>query len=130
MTMLLSESGSRIAIYKGDSLDLRLEVQQELPDGSRAVYPLTGATLWFTVKSAIKSAEILIQKVSTDALQIDIDNPDAGQALIHLTPLDTANLACKTYYFDVRVVTASGQRYTIIPPSLFVVEDAVTVLSL
>lgn len=128
MSMLLAASGAALRIYRGDSLDLRLEVQQELPDGSRAVYPIGGATLWFTVKPAVKAPEILIQKVSTDPLQIEIDLPDAGQALIHLTPADTLPLACKTYYYDVRLVTAGGQRYTIIPPSALVVEDPVTVL--
>jgi hypothetical protein len=129
MTMLLSASGAQLDIYKGDSLDLRLEVQEEKEDGSRGVYPITGATLWFTVKAAIKSTEILIQKVSTDALQIDIDSPSAGRALIHLTPFDTNLLACRTYYYDVRIITASGQRYTIVPPSLFIVHDPLTVLA-
>jgi hypothetical protein len=111
-------------MYRGTSKTFILEITDE----EGAVVNLTGSTIYFTVKDSIDAVNPLIQKKSSDALQIDIYDPVGGKAKIYLDPADTQALALKPRIFDVWVVLTSGKRYVVIPPSDFVLKPSVTVI--
>jgi hypothetical protein len=114
-----------VGVYRGQSKTFELRVTDEVA----AVVDLTGATVWFTVKGDLLDRDPTILKVSSDPVQIKISEPKRGVALIYLQPDDTRNLEIQEYVFDVWVQLASGKRYPVIPPSVFVVEAGVTVIA-
>lgn len=122
---MLLESSTAIQIYKGQSKNLRLFV---LDKKTRQPVDLTGASIYLTVKSKVASADVILRKTSADILEINIDQPLAGQALIYFTPVDTLNLECRGYVFDVWVVLNTGARHLVVTPSEFIVKATVGVL--
>jgi hypothetical protein len=123
MARILNTENS-IEMFRGTSKTFDLSVV----DDSGLPVDLTGAVLYFTVKERIDDPLPLVQKKSSDALQIDIYDPRAGKARIYLEPGDTQNLALKPRFFDVWAVLVSGRRYVVIPPSDFILQPTVTVL--
>jgi hypothetical protein len=123
MPSLLNTENS-IEMYRGTSKTFILEVTDEAGD----VVNLTGCTIYFTVKERLEEVNPLIQKKSSDAMEIDIYDPTGGKAKIYLNPADTQALALKPRTFDVWVVLSSGKRYVVIPPSDFVLKPSVTVI--
>lgn len=121
MSSLLAPKNA-VSIYRGSSKTLELTVT----DSSGNPVDLTGAEIVFTVKCVEKDENPLLQKKSTDPLQIDIFYAIGGKARILLSPQDTARLSPATYRFDVWVTLSTGKRYVVIPPSDFIVERAVT----
>ena len=113
-----------ISVIRGTSKTFELEITDD--DG--AVVDLTGATLYFTVKAKLEDTNPLIQKKSSDALEIDIYDPRGGKAKIYLNPSDTQTLALKPHIFDVWVVLSSGKRYVVVGPSTFELKPAGTVI--
>lgn len=122
--LLLPENS--LSVIRGSSKTLGLKVTN--PDGSD--YNLTGCKLVFTVKPTIYEDLPLIQKLSTDAAQCVITSPRTGDAEFYLVPSDTQGLAPKKYNFDVWLVTASGERFVVVPKSTFEVQSGVTYLPL
>lgn len=114
-------------ILRGTSKTYRLTVVDD--DGARV--DLTGATVHFTVRTALGAPTAAIAKTSANPLQIAILNQAVattkGQADIMLTPSDTSSLLGKLIY-DVWVVLVSGSRYGVVEPSTFLVNRAVTEL--
>ena len=123
MASILTTENS-IEMYKGTSKTFVLSVVDE----NNVIVDLTGATIYFTVKDGIGEVNPLVQKKSSNALEIDIFDPRGGKAKIYLSPSDTQALALKPRVFDVWVVLSSGKRYVVIPPSDFVLKPPVTVL--
>jgi len=129
----LSKSSNAIDLYQGESKDLDLTVTQladeaESNECVEVLVPvdLTGATLFFTVRKTAVSPTILIEKDSTNIIEIEIVSPETeGRAIIHLTSGDTVNLDAGSYVFDVWVELSSGKRSPVIEVSEFIVREAV-----
>jgi len=96
MPRILNTENS-IEMFRGTSKTFDLTVT----DDSGQPVDLTGATLYLTIKERMDDQLPLVQKKSSDALQIDIYDPRAGKARIYLEPGDTQNLALKPRFFDV-----------------------------
>ena len=60
--------------------------------------------------------------------EVEFTNPTVGIARIFLNPADTQDKDATEYVFDVWVVLASGKRFAVVEPSVFVIEPAVTVI--
>lgn len=122
MSILLPENA--VTVIQGTSKTLSLTVK----DGNGDVVNLTGATVYFTVKKSLQERDPVIQKISTDSLQIEIPNPTDGTAKIFIIPEDTSVLATCRYKYDVLVELSSGDRFVVVGPSVFEVKPGVTVL--
>lgn len=122
--LLLPENS--LSVIRGSSKTLALKVTN--PDGSD--YNLTGCKLVLTVKPTTYEDLPLVQKVSTVPAQSVITSPRTGDAEFYLVPADTQGLSPKKYIFDVWLVTATGERFVVIPPSTFDVQAGVTYLPL
>ena len=78
-----------------------------------------GDRVYFTVKESAEKEDKLIQKIATEFSD--------GVAYIPIFPRDTKPLKFKRkYVYDVQLTTASGDVFTIIQPSKFVVTEEVT----
>jgi hypothetical protein len=89
---------------------------------NRVAVPLVdGDTVYFTVKSSIKSTTELISKAVTSFTE-------DGKALVEISSSDTANLADGKYVYDVRIATVHNEVFTIIPPSIFEITEVVKTL--
>ena len=110
-----------ISIIRGSSRTLELR----LVDTQGNERDITDARIIFTVKRAMGDTQPLIQKDSTDPLQIELTSPRTGRARIYLNPGDTRTLAARAYPYDVWVLL-DGKNYCVIPPSEFQVEPSVT----
>lgn len=118
-----------LSVYRGESKTLLLLVDQPDPDNVGAYLPvdLTGASVYFTVKTQADSIDIVLQKTTAQITEIELSDPRGGLARIFLHPLDTQPLSTRaTYVFDVWVVLGSGARHPVVPPSTFRVLPAVT----
>jgi hypothetical protein len=95
----------KLKITRGTSYTITYQHQH---DG--AAYPLTGATLYFTVKSAqfdtdAADAAALIAKTVTS-----FTNAAGGIHTLTLSPTDTY-LTPGTFYYDIRVAESGGNEY-------------------
>jgi hypothetical protein len=99
----------------------------EVTDADGVAYDITGARVVMSVKQDVVDPLPLIQKESGDPAQAALVQPKVGVAEIYLLPADTQNLdSTVDYLFDVWLITLSGERFVVIPPSLFRVKDTVT----
>lgn len=121
-SMLLPENS--ISIVRGTSKTLQVSVKQS--DGT--YFDITGGKLVLTVKSALYEDVPLIQKLTTDATQGALTKPREGIAEFYLVPKDTNGLKPQNYVFDVWLVTATGDRYVVIPESILAIAPGVTYL--
>lgn len=114
-------------IQKGASKTFCLTV---LDDTGTAV-DLTGATLYFTVAQTVGGTAV-ISKTSAVVTEIEIltqSGATLGQAKVYLQPSDTSTLDTSLpYVYDIWVELSSGQRYVVIAPSAFLVDESVTVI--
>lgn len=131
----MTKSANTLEVYKGQSENLEISIVSDGEDPNCRCKPcevpqdLTGAVIYFTVRSAIGDPEALISKSSTNALEIQIGAPPTdGIATIYLNPEDTSLLKAMTYYFDVWVKLPGNKRYPVIEPSEFIVKEALTVI--
>jgi hypothetical protein len=112
-----------IILVKGTTKTLELTVT-DLDDDP---IDITGARVLFTVKEDFEDEFPLIQKTTDVVAEAVITKPQAGIAEFFLTPSDTQNLETEfDYIYDVWVVQASGDRFAVIPPSVFKLQDSVT----
>lgn len=123
MSILLPENS--ISVIQGTTKTLKLTVR----DGDGEVVDLTNATIYFTVKKRECDETPLIFKSSASITQIEVTNPLDGTAKIFITPTDTAYLGASKYKFDIVVELASGDRYVVVPPSIFEVKLGITRLA-
>lgn len=130
----LTKSSNAVEVYKGQSKDLQIKIVEDGVDpvsgkpGDVPV-PLTGATVYCSVRTRPGNPELLISKVSTDSTQITIETPAInGICTIHLIPTDTYKLDADTYVFDVWVVLSGGKTYPVIEVTEFIVKEPVTVI--
>lgn len=114
-----------LLLIRGVDKTLRVTVSDE--DGDAV--DLTGATVYFRVKVDISDASAVIEKVSTDVAEIEINaDPTTGLADIYLIPGDTSSLTLVPHVYDVWVTLANGKSYAVVEPSAFRLERAVTEL--
>jgi len=129
----ISKSSNTIELFKGESKDLVVTVTQlsEAASDNECVdvydpVDLTGATVFFTVRKSVKEALSILEKDSTNALEIEVSSPaTTGVATIYITSGDTVGLDAGTYVFDIWVELSSGKRSPVIEISEFIVRDAV-----
>lgn len=113
-----------VCITRGTSKTFQITVT----DGSNRAVDLTGSRVLFSVKQALADSRPLIQKDSNFGSQILITNPRCGIAQIYVTPADTQFLDPEDYLYDVWVVLTGGNRYAVIPTSIFQVQPGVTLI--
>ena len=129
----INKSSNSVEIFRGQSLDLELEltVDEEQPSGEVKEVPLKLANVIITlsVKRTIDDTRAVITKSTADALQIEVKgDANDGIALIHFDPADTKDREPGELVFDVWVELASGKRYPVVEVSLFEILKPVTVL--
>lgn len=91
---------------------------------------LTGASVYFSVRTTNGSPVLLIGKDTTDSANIEIIPPDTcGNAVVHISPIDTQHMDPGEYVFDIWVVLSTGKRIPVIEPSEFVVKETPTKLA-
>lgn len=120
--MLLPENS--ISIVRGTSKTLKLTVKTS----AGQIVDLTGGRLVFTVKYSTYDDLPLIQKLTTNPTEGSLTLPREGQAEFYLTPGDTNGLPVAQYVFDVWLITAADERYSVVDASSFVVTSGVTYL--
>lgn len=113
-----------VTIYRGSSATYKLTAV----DADGKPLDLTGASVHFTVKRSLEDTLPVIRKSTANVAEAEITSPKGGIAKIYLVPADTKNLHECQYVFDVWTILASGKRYPIVPPSIFEVLPAVSIL--
>lgn len=103
-------NGSNVSLTRGDSCYIRVDVMgYELQDGD---------TLTLSIKTDTDATTpYLVNKTIT------INHTDP---VFEFVPTDTKTLEYGTYKYDVQLDTIDGGRYTIVPPSDFVIMEEVT----
>jgi len=115
-------NGTDIFMTRGDSETFRVSLYDQKAE--EKVNFVEGVhTIYFTVKASTQTSTIVFQKIVTEF--------DDGEAVVHITPIDTRNLKYFAYVYDVQMnkeetSTFPGEVTTIIKPSKFVIEDEVT----
>lgn len=115
-----------LTIIRGTSKTLELTIT----DSAGAIVDITGCTVIFTIKDDLYNQLPLVQKMSTNPLEVEITEPRLGKALIYLTPADTHDLDPVVYVYDVWLVLTNTKRYAVIQPTDFVLKPGVTILPL
>lgn len=109
---MLQITGNEIRLTRGDSA----EITVELRDSNGVEYELTADDkMTLSVKKYIHSTDYVLQKVSK------------GTNVIKILPEDTKTCDFGKYFYDVQLDTADGEVYTIIPPSVFVIDKEITI---
>ena len=101
-----------IRMTRGDSAAFQLSIQHA--DGSTYV-PAEGDEILFTVKKNAYVKECTLQK-----------NIDPDLMLVKLEPEDTKHLSYGKYFYDVELKMASGDVFTVITYSPFLIEEEIT----
>jgi hypothetical protein len=118
-------------LCRGDARRYRLTIREpktgEVPDPPRI--DLTDSRVIFEVKSQPEvnrlcpTEEVVITKTSDDANEIEVLDQTApttkGQCIIKLVAADTEFLAPGIYAYSVKVVTATGDPYTVVRGRFF-----------
>jgi len=100
-----------IRIYAGNNKDFHSLVR----DRDANPVDLTGLQnaimTWKKVKSDVTPA---IQKqLTAGASEVELLNPQKGVLIFHLIPSDTDTLEIRQYFYDIKIIMASGTVYTI-----------------
>ena len=107
---MLYIKGNDIKLTRGDTLYLTIPIT----NGEEEYIVQSDDTLTFSVKKMLSDSDYKIQKVII------------GNNTFHIEPSDTANLPFGRYYYDIELLTAAGDVYTIIDTSLFELLTEVT----
>lgn len=95
-------------VTRGDTATFTIKVKR-----GKAKEPLTGATLFFTVKEDADDLDVdalIVKETGSGISHTDVAN---GIALLSIDPEDTEDIAPGTYHWDSQIVTASGEVFTI-----------------
>lgn len=100
-------SDNRIYLTRGDSANITITIK----DSSGEDYtPVTGDKIYFRLKKNVFGKSlILVKEIDTSTLTLS------------LVPSDTLSLDFASYRYEIELVTASGDRFTIIENGEFVI---------
>ena len=110
--MLYIESDGTVRLTRGDTA--RLTVLLKKKDTNEEYLMKTTDKLTLSIKKNVKEKTPLVQKTVI------------GANAIHIEPLDTNDLEFGKYKYDVELVTAEGDVYTVVEPTTFEVLEGVT----
>jgi hypothetical protein len=127
-------TGLPLEWVKGDTNQLLIAVKDPanpLPDGQPGPYNLEDAKLWLTAKRALSDLDAAaVVRLDSDPVNglggiVVADPPTAGQALATIPYAALDSLAAPGWvYWDVQVLTASGQVWTVARGTAAVVAGA------
>ena len=113
--MLYIMDNGEIRLTRGDTAYIQVPINKQMSDGTTEPYEMAAEdTLYFTVKSSVNDAACCFQKKLV------------GSNLFHIEPTDTCNCEFGKYKYDVQLVTANGDVYTVIEPACFKILAEVT----
>ncbi len=102
---------NKITLTRGDSAELEVVLSDELS----ATYEMQESDcLIFTMKKSFDDTVIALKKKVI------------GTNIFNFVPADTKKLSFGKYYYDIQLETASGEVYTVIPSSEFVVGEEIS----
>ncbi len=112
---------SQIRMVNGDHKIFEITVTGDAGN----VVDISNYEAYFTIKKRPKDTDYLVQKSTVNG---GIVKTDALNGIMEVTLLsaDTVSFKEGTYYYDVELRDASGEKYTIVPPSKFVIIKGVT----
>lgn len=108
-----------IDFKSGESRTFRVTITDE----TNTLVDLTGATVKMTVVDNVDTPTTTIAKTGTILTQ---SGDTLGQADIDFIPSDTSGLARGEYFYDIRVLLASGEIHTAVCPSSFFIVKTIT----
>lgn len=112
---MLYIEGNSIRLTRGDTAYLTVPIFIKVNGENTEEYTMQpDDTLTLSVKKAVRDVEYCFQKVTT------------GTNTIHILPQDTAELAFGKYKYDVQLVTAGGDVFTLIEVDNFELLQEVT----
>ena len=108
-------------MFRGDGRNYEITITDE----DDVVVDITGAKIWFTLKSSYDEADAdaEFQLSSADASEIALTDPVNGIAEIYISNDNTKDLLGQTYYFDVQLVELGEQPRTVIRGSMKIKPD-------
>jgi phage gp45-like len=110
--VLYIQHGGKIRLTRGDTAILKVDIVNDITGDEYIV--ANDDTLTFTMAKNYDDERPLIQKTIK------------GSNSFHIEPKDTSNLEFGEYIYDVELVTASGDVYTVIEPVTFEILKEVT----
>lgn len=120
---MLTIINTDLYLTRGDSAYLSIDVESQECRCSKPYNFTKGEKLYFTVKKNVRAKDFLFQKVYDS----DVDGlPENNVVIFKISPEDTEALSFGKYMYDVELVTANKDKFTIIKPSLFEVLSEVT----
>lgn len=115
--MLEIQGSGEIRLTRGNTAVLEITPYMVTPDDPVILSP--GDKVIFTIKNTL--GKVMIQKV----LDAGDQNPDTHALPLTIEPSDTVNRPEGAYTYDVVLVYLSGEAYTFIPKSPFILTPAV-----
>ena len=106
--MLYIDDDNNIKLTRGNTAYLSLEIE----DDEGQPYDYSADTVTFTVKRNTITKEVILQKQF-----------EGGS--IKIEPSDTERLDYELLTYDVKLVTPSGDVFTVIDPSIFMLTEEV-----
>lgn len=107
-----------LSLPRGDSITYDLAVVDE--DGD--AFPLTGATVKFTIRAAVDSS-LVFQLTSASVAQINVYDAPHGKAYIIIENAHTQDLSIQQYQYDVEVINSTGKVSTVCRGTFNVTSD-------
>ena len=104
---MLYVEGKTIYLTRGDSANITISLKDNL---GNAYQPVAGDKIYFRLKKNVFGKNILLLK-----------EIDPSTLILQIAPLDTENLEFSTYRYEIELVTASGDRFTVIENGEFIV---------
>lgn len=110
--MLSIDENGVITLTRGDTAYISVNIQNDVSSEPYTVKE--DDTLRLTVKKQVTDKNIAFQKVVK------------GVSTFIINPEDTKDLAFDKYKYDVELTTATGEVFTVVPPTAFVIDKEVT----
>lgn len=111
-----------IWIYKGDNKSYICTVKDK--DGVE--FPLTGASITFTVRATELGAESFKRQnlaAGGDATEIEDSDLANGEFIIHIIPANTTGLTPGKYFYDIEITTSTAKVYTVSKGTFEIIQD-------
>lgn len=112
---------TNLECFRGDTTEWILIVTR-----GGAPYDLTGAKMWMSARRSLSGTQIF-QRTSPTGITIDPDQvTNKGKCIIKLAKTSTSDLSSEvvTLYYDVQVLSAAGDLWTVAYGDLVVTPDA------